>query len=692
MRRKQFFGPLLFLVLGTAFFPPSTVAAQSNVTILKEVVVKGKAVNDAAPLPDIEGAKIYAGKKTSSIDLNATPPIINGNYRQVLAKTPGLVLSEESTPLFSVGYRGLNPDRAQFMQVLKDGIPIQADILGYPEAYYTPPLQIVDTIEFVRGGSALLYGPQPGGAINYVTRAPSSEPFRFETENSAGSFDLFSNYTSVSGTQGDLGHISYFSHRQSQGFREFNSQYEVWSGGSKIVYDLDDTRRWVFNLDLYNEIHGEPGGLTRAAFDMDPTQTTRMTDHFELNRFAGSAAYEKTLSENTALEWKLFGAYYERLSWRQRGGGFGTLPSGATAGTNDIQNQTFYTGGTEARVRHEYDAFGHEGHTLTVGTLFYHSTSPRTEERGTTSDASSGDPRKDSDRYTNYLSVFMENLFRFGALKVTPGVRLENIWQGIEENVNLDKTTVPLADESDYRLVPLFGVGAEYEVTPELEFYGNISQSYRPALFAEAVPLGTNQTVNGDLEEGESWQTEAGLRGEPLSYFSWDVSVFHMNFDNQIGTQGNTVANSGEADYDGAEFFGELKKDTRYGTVSVYGAFTYLDASFEAGPVAGKTPAYAPDYTFRAGIEYRYTDRVKARLGGTFLDNHYSEDLNLEQRSIPSYKIWDLTAEAKVWRDAISVFGGINNLLDENYFARVTSAGIDPAYPRTYYGGVRIKW
>ena len=101
-------------------------------------------------LPAVEGAQIFAGKKTDNIDPNLLPQINNNNYRQVLATTPGVVLAEESTPLVSIGTRGFDPHRMQFMQVLKDGIPIHADMIGYPEAYYTPPIDAVDRIELVR--------------------------------------------------------------------------------------------------------------------------------------------------------------------------------------------------------------------------------------------------------------------------------------------------------------------------------------------------------------------------------------------------------------------------------------------------------------------------------------------------------------------------------------------------------------
>src|SRR3990167_2951455 len=66
---------------------------------MKEVTVTAQqGERPAGFLPDVAGTKVYAGKKTAVVDLQAVPPIINNNYRQALAKTPGPVLSEETTP------------------------------------------------------------------------------------------------------------------------------------------------------------------------------------------------------------------------------------------------------------------------------------------------------------------------------------------------------------------------------------------------------------------------------------------------------------------------------------------------------------------------------------------------------------------------------------------------------------------
>jgi Fe(3+) dicitrate transport protein len=126
-----------------------------------------------------------------SEDAQPVPELSQALAWQALALTPGLLFSEETTPLVSIGYRGLgDPHRFQFMQVLKDGVPIHADPFGYPEAYYTPPLDVVDRIEFIRGGGGLMYGSQPGGAFNYITYMPRRDKaFGFRTQNIFGTDD-----------------------------------------------------------------------------------------------------------------------------------------------------------------------------------------------------------------------------------------------------------------------------------------------------------------------------------------------------------------------------------------------------------------------------------------------------------------------------------------------------------------------
>lgn len=701
------------LVYGSVSFQPLGLAAQKSTTMKEVVVTAPKTDTKGVFLPDVQGARINAGKKSSNVVLDKVPTVTNNNYRQALSQVSGLLVSEESTPLVSFGYRGLNPDRAQFMQVMKDGIPITADMIGYPEAYYTPPLASVDRIEFLRGGSALLYGPQPGGALNYVTKKPvTDKKLVTYAENVFGSDNYFSTYEALSGTLGPVGYLAYVHERQGDGFRASNSDYEVLSGGLKVTLHQTTDSRFTFNYEEYHEEHGEPGGLSltttaNPTYEQDRDFVTREFDRFLLERYAGSFLYEKDFDEATKFEWRTYGAHYRRWSKRQRGGGFGTLPTGSTANSNDIQEQDFYNLGFEPRFRKDYDLLG-ETHTLTAGVHTYLSTSPRVEQRGASPVAETGTLQKHSVRDLWYFSVFLENLFRWRKLSIVPAFRMENIWQRIDERTNTSKTTVPLADAKDFDAVPLFGLGLAYEIARGVEAYANVSQSYRPKVFADFVPTGTNQVVNGDLSPGHGIQYDFGFRGTPTSFIHWDVDYFLLYFTDQTGTVNDTIQNVGDMRNQGVEFTFDLDvigaydawKQTdygkRYGSLSPFVTLTLLNGVFIDGPNKGSRPQYAPQYNLRTGLNYNWRDRVKLYFSGLFVDDHFADDAQTKNRTIPSYKVWDLTGEINLWQNVkgkfdLGIFGGINNIFDEKYYARITSAGIDPAAPRNIYGGVKIK-
>ncbi len=717
----------------------SAVFAQTP-TMLPEVVVRAEAESDEitqdAFLPPVEGTRIISGKKNSVIDLDELPLITNNNYRQALAKTPGLLLSEETSPLISIGYRGLDPHRAQYTQVLKDGIPIHADQFGYPEAYYTPPLDTVDRIEFLRGGASLMYGPQPGDALNYVTHRPRLDrPFSFGTTNTFGSDAYYSNFTYFDGTSGRVGYYGYYNRRQGDGFRTANSDFQLNAGLFRLVLDGDTDSRWILTIEGYEEEHGEPGGLTLATgpgtvnYNENRDAASRLYDLFELKRYAASLAWERDFSDETKMTMTAWGVAYQRYSSRQRGGGFGTIPTGSAADSTSVEDQKFYTLGFETRLRHDYHLWGGE-HTFAAGLQIYHTDSPRQDRLGHSKDARGGSLLNDSDREVWYAPVFLENRFQWGKFSITPGVRIENVWQSVKENKSVAKAAagVPLADAEDQEFVPLFGLGASYDVARQVSLYGNISQSYRPKTFSQTVPSGGTVLVPNDLDESMAWQYEIGFRGQPQPWISWDASGFLLDFDDQIGSIAlpggfSTLANVGRSRHMGIEAAGEIDliglldalrdspepapagKDgktvaappeqslvDRYGSLRLYGNVMILNAEFESGPLAGSTPRYAPDYLVRTGVIYAWRDRFKIALMGTVVGDAFADDAETPERAVPAYMVWDLTAEAKVYKDIVSINAGINNLFDEDYYARVRDDGIDPAYARNFYLGCSVKF
>jgi Fe(3+) dicitrate transport protein len=693
-------------------------------------------------LPPVEGTRINAGKKTSFVKPQEFPTFSGNDYREVMATTPGIIVSEEpQSPIINFGYRGLNSQRSEFMQVLKDGVSIKNEQFGFPESHYTPILDAVQRIELIRAGAALQFGPQPGGAINFVMKMPRQDaPFHFTTKNVFGSYDYYRNYTEIDGTVGSLGYYFYYDHRQQEGFREANSDYNLNGGSPRLVWDVTSDSRFILTLDAYDEEHGEPGGLRRREAINPPnsvfvednrTATTRFFDRFRLERYYAMLEYQKFFSERTQLDIKAFGGYLTRWSKRQRGGGFGTLPSGPDANTDSIQLRSDYTEGLDARVRHDYNLFN-DVSTIAGGIYFYHALQDRRDERGSTPDAEHGMLRNLNTGETWDGAIFAENRFHFGRLSIVPGMRLEFLQQSVDEEVNVSN---PLHSQSDFNFVPLFGLGLDYVLIegqqivpappvaggkgaeaknppapivttggpPRVELYGTISQAYRPITYGELVPTGASSVVNGNLKEGDSLQFEYGVRGKPFPYLNFDIGGFYFTFDDQVGEvilpNGFTsTSNVGDARYIGFEAAAELDvlalinggAPSPYGNLLLYGNVTLLDAEFTSGPNSGKTPAYAPNYQVKTGAIYSYKDTFKLALLGTLVDDEFGDDGDSFEGFIPAYNVWDLTAEFKFWKGRAGVFAGIRNLFDEDYWGEVREEGIMPALPRNYYGGFEI--
>lgn len=723
----------------------------TNTVEAERVVVRGLEIDppEYPALPEVQGTRINSGKKTSFVKPEEFPEVANNNYREVLATTPGLLVSEEpSSPIINFGYRGLDSQRAETMQVLKDGISLKNEQFGFPETHYTPILDAVERIEFIRAGAALQFGPQPGGALNFVMKMPRRDaPFHFTTKNLYGTDELFQSFTSIDGTIGQFGYYAYYDHRERDGFRE-NSDYDLNNGSVKLVWDASSNDRFILTLDAYKEEHGEPGGLrtfidpaaplaNNILYQNGRNQSSRFFDRFILKRYYADLAYQHLFSDTTQLDIKAFGGYLSRYSKRQRGGGVGILPFGAAANTNSIQLREAWSEGAELRLRHDYALAG-DTSTFAGGVYFYHAIQDRTDERGSTPDADTGMLRNLNTGETTDFSIFAENRFHFGRLSLTPGMRLEFLSMSLEEDFNIARPELLTKDDDFF--VPLFSLGLGYVLiegqhavtseakdakdaknavstttmvsggSPRLEFYATVAQAYRPITYGELVPTSATGVVNGDLKEGESLQYEIGLRGKPFPWLSFDVGGFYFTFDDQVGelmeidpATGRTITitrNVGDARFTGFEAAMELDvlalinsgNESPYGQLNLYGNVTLLDAEFTSGPSNGNIPPYAPDYQFKVGGIYKWQDRVKLGLIGTIVDEHYANAGNSATHFVPAYTVWDLTAEVKFCKGRVGVFAGINNLFDEDFWAEVRDEGILPAYRRNYYGGVSLKF
>ena len=104
------------------------------------------------------------------------------------------------------------------------------------------------------------------------------------------------------------------------------------------------------------------------------------------------------------------------------------------------------------------------------------------------------------------------------------------------------------------------------------------------------------------------------------------------------------------------------------------------------------THLLAPAHVVRAGLIYSRGDAVKVGLLGTAVARSFGDDGNSAERVLPAHAVCDLTAEVRIPGTRVRLVGGINNLLDEDCYSRVSNAGLDPAPRRNGYAGASLAF
>lgn len=654
-------------------------------------------------MPTLSSGKIFAGKKTSVADMEEMPNFIEPNLRQMFSTLPGLFVSDQQIPsIYNINYRGLgNPHESEFVGFFQNNVPLASDLFGYPTLYYLPPAQRVERVEFVRGGSGLIYGPQIGPTINFVTRrAEVGSETRFRTDHAIGSNSMYSTYNEFAGSSGDFGFLASVDHRKADGPRQ-NEDFDVTSGHFSVAYEGFEDIRLGFELDVYNSDSGEAGRLSSAEFAQDRDQTLTPFNRIEIDRVIANFTYEQKLSDSETLDANVWYSYQDRFS--RRSGQFSN-PENEPATTN-IDQQEFDNWGFDAR----YARVWGDQNILTVGTTSYWGDSPRT--RYVSDDIRSNQQNAedllfDQDRKMSYNAVFIENLFKFDKLSVIPTLRYERINYDLQEltkNPNLAREAIDL-DETENEL--LYGLGLMYQLNDVSEVYANVSESYRPQRFDDLANPNSELAASNGPDVSSAMNYEFGFRSAPIKGLTLDISAFRIDFDDKIETIQVNIAdiervNSGDSRHQGIEF--SVDYDLLAGgenSLRIFANGSFLDAEIVSSlnaDLVGNTTAFSPDYLLRTGFMYN-SDRIDVALTATIVDEQYWQDSNQSRGTgadeidalIPSYEVVDLTAEYR-FNPQWAVYGGINNLLDENYYARVRNDGIEPALERTVFAGIRFQ-
>jgi Fe(3+) dicitrate transport protein len=676
-------------------------------TQLDEVVVRER-IEKLPPLMDVTEGQIYSSKKITVTNLQDLPDAPSGEIRRQFSRTPGVYVSEIDNPsVVNLTIRGIGePHESQDIMALQDGVPIQSTLFGYPTLYYIPASELTQKVEVYKGGSSLLYGPQPAGVVNFVTKMPEAgDLFKFSNTTLFGSHGMISTYAEASGAVDKGGYLASFYHRQADGFRDVNSDYSIFNGHVKMYYDVTEETRVTLDYNAYNSETGEAGRLSFAQWQADPTQVipSRVNRRIFIRKHFGSVTVDHKISDETHLTTKLFTHYQQRKS--RRG--------------NNLDDRLFRAIGNDTRLTHEYDLYeGEVDSTLTAGYTVYYSNDPtrRNNIAGMPLATTGGVVNQHQSRETMYGAIFAENMFSYGNLRVIPSFRADFVALDLENNAGANVGV----NSEQFDAEPLFGFGIEYDLTSDLAntAYFNFAQGYQPLQYAQILRRGA-AAPNPDTNPGNTFTYELGVKGEPVSWLTYDASLFHVDYQdfidvNEDGNDNLVFLNAGDVEFYGIDLAFDLNisnladqvfdqfYEDRFGALGLFFAAEFLQSEIVSGTFSGNESSYAPEYSFKFGPTYRHPSGIKVDLTASYIADSYWNSRNATSftaagasvgtSKIQSYAVWDLAIEVPVYQENFKLLFGINNLFDEKYYSRVRADGIQPVAGRNFYGGFNASF
>jgi Fe(3+) dicitrate transport protein len=588
-----------------AFAQQSVTTQTVNVT--GEPVATPHPQDDTRPklehiMREVDGTQITVTKKATVINLDKEPPVQANNLQQLFTKAPGLVVSEQQNPgQFNYSFRGLgNPQESEYTLFLQDGLPLMAEWIGFPTLYYQPVPQSISEIQFIRGGSSLLYGPEPAPAVNFVTRHPApGTPLSGYFEQTGGLNGFYNSYASVQAAPGPFEYRLDADYQTSDGQRN-NGQYDLWQANGYLGYRPTTNQLIAIDIHASRFNGGDPGKLTLAQFNNDQNFATTPYNENWVDRYNFVLRYEANLGDGWLLQAKAWFTHQD-IDSRSAGNLNPTVanPSGLPSSTT-FGYEEFNNGGVDLRFRKKWgEGTMFKGSALTFGGVVYHGEAPFQRytlqnttigqtlanygpdflyaPRGAKADTIqriNGVPTDigatlDQDRTADYQALFVEDLIRIGSFHIVPSFRLDH------ENVEVDSKAAPWLSPplaagspnigpntiSADHWIPLWGIGLGNDFGKGNETYFNASSGWRPTRFFDiAGTARTTQPGQPIPDPFRSTDIELGVHGTPIKGFWYDVGLFWMEFENRtesINVGGSStlffVQNSGNTRHRGVE-------------------------------------------------------------------------------------------------------------------------------------------
>ncbi len=701
-----------------------------------EVIDADRSSLGMAHLKYIEVDGLYAAKKNEIVlpDEMAANRSTN-NSRQIFSKVAGVNVQETDAGglQMGIGVRGLDPKRTTNFNTRQDGYDISADALGYPESYYTPPIEAVEKIELVRGAASLQYGTQFGGLLNFkMKRGNEQKALEVVSRQTVGSYNYFGSFNSIGGSAGDWNYYAYFQHKNGNGWRP-NTDFVSNGFYAQVGRKLGD--KWSVDMAFTHNYYNtqQAGGLTDRQFETDPNVSFRDRNWFRVNWNVANVTINGQLTKNLSINSKTFVLSSSRAAL----GFLGSITRIDTGGARDMILGEFNNLGNETRLIQRYNRNGVPG-AIIIGSRLYQGDTRNRQGKAKGFDGPDYtfiNPENlegsDFDFPSQNAAFFAEALVPLSACWfLTPGMRFEHISthsEGYYTEQNRHPITGELLSQNSFdaatnqeRNILLMGIGFLWRCRTDVELYANASQNYRAMNFSDIYVNNPNIVIAPGMQDEKGFTIDLGAKGKLFKrVMSFDASLFMMQYRNRIGETLTTIENQegikrivnyrdniADALFVGVELVEEIDftqwlfpsapwQLTWFNNIALVEA-RYQNA--EADLFNGNRVENVPLVNYKTGINFKQ-GRFASGIQFSWVGNQYTDASNAEffpdatVGTIPSCQVMDASLSYTMKRFKLE--GSVNNITDQIYFTRRATGypgpGIIPAQRRMFFMTLEVK-
>ena len=545
--------------------------------------------------------------------------------------------------------------------VLLDGHRLNAFDLS-PINWHSIPLAMINSIEVIRGAQSGTYGNHAvGGVIKINTKLPKLEP-NASLEAIAGSFDSFNARGAYSQKLGEIGLTIFGERAESDGYR-VNGDHQTDAGGLRLDWGGGSDFRGYLSWSLSNSEFGLPGSLDANTIAVDRRQTSNPDDRGE----ARSSQLRAGLMHQINDKWRL----ENRIGYEDR------------KNAADMPSQSGYLDNTD------YETFSYSP-------ILHHNTEDSDYLIGfdyfkgeldlngiytpSNFDASRDYERISSALFTSVRHSISEKWDWIGNLR----------FQKSENNLSYIGLKLRDVKDEDWAsgigLIRKFGeVGRiyttarrffRYPSSDELVTFGS-SSPYPPINHPSLVP------ENGyEVELGLDWEMEKVLlSGRVFRQWMEQEIIF-----DDVSFQNVNIDDTGRLGFD-FSFSWELADFVSTGI-----SYDFVRAKIDKGTYKDSNIPLVAESLVRLFVELKPIDSLLFNIGGSYVGESFvGNDLSNSSSKLEDYWLFDLMLNYDLSESA-TLFGCIDNLLDEEYLSTAYNTALYPGEGRNVRAGLRFSF